>query len=186
MRIISGEHKGRIIKTGTGPGYRPATGKVRESLFSILEARGICWSGTEILDIYAGSGALGLEALSRGAKSAWFIEKSSHACAIIRQNILALKISRQRARVIKSDALTFINKKMENRFDLVFVDPPYGLDLVQPSLDGLIKSNLVRTGGLISIEMEAHLYLEVQLPDDLELIKDRHFGQTRILIWKKN
>jgi 16S rRNA (guanine966-N2)-methyltransferase len=186
MRIISGEHKGRIIQTGTGPGYRPATGKVRESLFSILESRGMVWPGTKVLDIFAGSGALGLEALSRGAQSALFVEKSPGACTIIRQNISALNIARHRAGVIRGDALAFIRKKAQKNFDLVFVDPPYGLGLLQPSLDGIMKSDLVRPGGLISAEAEARIQPELQLPEDLELIVDRHFGQTRILIWKKN
>lgn len=186
MKIISGEHKGRIIKTGTGPGYRPATGKVRESLFSIIESRGQTWPGTEVLDIFAGSGALGLEALSRGAQSALFVEKAARACAIIRQNISALNIAPHKAGVIRGDALTFIRKKSQQKFDLVFVDPPYGLGLVEPCLDGLIKSGLIRPGGLISAEVEARIQPELNYPQDLELIVDRHFGQTRIIIWKKN
>ena len=67
MRIIAGEYRGRHIRTGEGPGYRPATGKVRESLFSMLESQGVDWGGTRVADIFAGSGSLGMEALSRGA-----------------------------------------------------------------------------------------------------------------------
>ncbi len=185
MRIIAGEYKGRTLRTGSGPGYRPATGKVRESLFSMLEARGVDWSGINVLDLFAGSGALGFEALSRGAKSALFIEKSSRACAIIRQNIFMLGIGGQRARVINTDAITFLNKQVRGSFDLVFVDPPYGMDLARPALDGLLKTGLLSEDALISAEIEKNLPLESRFLAGLNLIKDKHFGQTRILIWKK-
>ena len=184
MRIIAGEFKGRKIKTGNGPGYRPATGKVRESVFSMLESRMLKWTGTNVLDIFAGSGSLGLEALSRGANSALFIEKSSGSCATIRQNIAGLGISPKRARVIKCDAPIFLKRYRESTFDLVFVDPPYGMDLARPVLDELIKAGLVGKNGFIIAEVEKNLKFEAKLHSELELIKDRNFGQTRILIWE--
>ncbi len=185
MRIIAGEFRGRTIKTGTGPGYRPATGKIRESLFSMLEAMGLKWSETNVLDMFAGSGSLGIEALSRGAKSALFVEKSPGACAIIRQNIAMLSISGQRARVVNANALTFLNRHIHKTFGLVFVDPPYENDLAGPALEGLLKANLTSKDGLISAEIEAHLDFEAQQYPEMEIMKDRLFGQTRILIWKK-
>ncbi|MFP4128785.1 MAG: 16S rRNA (guanine(966)-N(2))-methyltransferase RsmD, partial [Desulfonatronovibrio sp.] len=154
MRIISGEYKGRKLKTGTGPGYRPATGKVRESLFSMLESRLPEWQEMSVLDVFAGSGSLGLEALSRGAKSALFIEKSLKACAIIKENISMLGIPRKRAQVKKADALSFLSKPGEKPFDLVFVDPPYGKDMVFPAINMLMESNLLNENGLISAEIE--------------------------------
>ena len=142
------------------------------------------WTGTNVLDIFAGSGSLGLEALSRGANSALFIEKSSGSCATIRQNIAGLGISPKRARVIKCDAPIFLKRYRESTFDLVFVDPPYGMDLARPVLDELIKAGLVGENGFIIAEVEKNLKLEAKLHAELELIKDRNFGQTRILIWE--
>ncbi len=87
MKIIAGALKGRTLKTLTGPaGYRPAMGKVRESLFSLLEARGVIWAESIVLDLFAGSGSLAFEAVSRGAKKAYFVEKDAKASACIAQN----------------------------------------------------------------------------------------------------
>ncbi|MFO7728126.1 MAG: 16S rRNA (guanine(966)-N(2))-methyltransferase RsmD [Desulfonatronovibrio sp.] len=185
MRLISGEYKGRILKTGKGPGYRPATGKVRESLFSMLESRVPEWPEMTVLDVFAGSGSLGLETLSRGAGSALFIEKSFQACAIIKENISILGISPKRARVKKTDALSFLSRPGEIPFDLVFIDPPYGMDMVVPAINMLMDSNLLNEKGLISAEVEAFLAIDTQFHPDLKLVKDRLFGQTRILIWSR-
>lgn len=75
MRIVGGQFKGRSIKTGEGPGYRPATMKVRESIFSMLQARGVVFASVRVIDMFAGSGSLGIECLSRGAEDVWFVEK---------------------------------------------------------------------------------------------------------------
>ena len=86
MRIIAGACRGRTLHTVTGPGYRPAMGRVRESLFSMLEARGVVWGAVRVLDVFAGSGSLGFEALSRGARFADFIEKDHRAAECLRKN----------------------------------------------------------------------------------------------------
>jgi 16S rRNA (guanine966-N2)-methyltransferase len=186
MKIIAGQYKGRILKTMTGPGYRPATGKIRESLFSMLESTAIRWTEAEALDVFAGSGSLGFEALSRGAKSVLFIEKNAKACLKIKQNISTLNITPLKAQVINADALLFLDKGMNRSFDLVFIDPPYGRDLARPALDILLRSNLLSRHGLVCIEIERQLSFQPQFHADLELIKDKNFGQTRILIWTKN
>ena len=85
LRITAGAFKGRVLKTAEGPGYRPATALVREALFSMLEARGCVFSETMALDLFAGSGSLGFEALSRGAKAAWFVENDARAAALIKK-----------------------------------------------------------------------------------------------------
>ncbi|WP_028574511.1 16S rRNA (guanine(966)-N(2))-methyltransferase RsmD [Desulfonatronovibrio hydrogenovorans] len=185
MRIISGKFKGRIIKTGSGPGYRPATGKVRESLFSMLESMGIDWSKARVLDIFAGSGSLGFEALSRGAGSVHFIEKSALACSIIRENIAALDISKNRAVLIKADALNYSAKKDLGHFDLIFIDPPYGQGLMEPVLNNLLLGPALVSGTLISAETEYDSAQSLDHFPGLALIRDRNFGQTRILLWEK-
>lgn len=185
MRIIAGEYRGRIIRTCSGPGYRPATGKVRESLFSMLESRGITWKETDVLDLFAGSGSLGIESLSRGARKAVFVDKNSRACDLIRLNVSTLLNARQRSRVVKGDALVFAGSNPGMGFNLVFVDPPYGQGLARPAVESLLKADLVRRHGLISAELESGLSFEAGFHPELEIIRDRTFGQTRILMWKK-
>lgn len=186
MKIISGQYKGRVLKTCSGPGYRPATGKVRESVFSMLESRGIDWSRTKVLDVFAGSGSLAFECISRGAMSALLIEKNSKACSVIRENISLLGISREKVQVLKLDALKFLNSSEDQSFDLVFADPPYGRSLVEPALESLFQKDMVVKDGFICAEIEADLDFDPAGLFYAELIKDKHFGQTRILIWKKN
>ncbi len=185
MKIIAGQYKGRIIKTANGQGYRPAMGKVRESLFSMLESRGLQWPEINVLDVFAGSGALGLEALSRGANYVLFIERNSKACLIIRENMAMLDIPPQKARVVQAEALDFLDRCSHRPFELVFVDPPYGRDMARPSLNRVLRSDLLSHGGLVCAEIETRLTFEPQFHSELELIKDKHFGQTRILIWRK-
>ena len=103
MRIIAGKYKGRKIKTCFGPGYRPATGRVRESLFSMLEARGMFWPEAAVLDVFAGSGSLGLESLSRGARKVVFWEKNARAANSIRANLRLFDIPETRAKVLCTD-----------------------------------------------------------------------------------
>ena len=125
MRIIAGKYKGRILKTGFGPGYRPATGKVRESLFSMLESLGLAWRETNVLDVFAGSGSLGFEALSRGCVRVVFVEKSASACRVLRENICRLGV-RGKCSINQKDALAFLAAPGSVPFGLVFADPPYG------------------------------------------------------------
>lgn len=185
MRIIGGEFKGRSIKTCEGPGYRPATGKVRESVFSMLQARGILWQGLRVVDMFAGSGSLGIECLSRGAECAWFVEKSRKAAGLIRQNLNELKVGGARSRVVCKDLFSVLSRPPEKPFGLGFIDPPYGKGLMVPALEKALENGWFENGSLILAEVETH----VTAPDEgrlgrLELIADREYGQTRILIWR--
>ncbi len=183
MRIIAGKYKGRILKTGSGPGYRPATGKVRGSLFSMLEALGLVWQGARVLDVFAGSGSLGFEALSRGCLQTVFVEKSACACRILRENARLLGVQGE-CSVRQKDALSFLAVPAPAPFDLVFADPPYGKHLARPALELLAKDWLLPMGFLCA-ETEAELDLRTVVTEQFELVKDRLFGQTRIYIWQK-
>ncbi|RQD59743.1 16S rRNA (guanine(966)-N(2))-methyltransferase RsmD [Desulfonatronovibrio magnus] len=185
MRIIAGSLKGRQLKTGSGPGYRPATGKVREALFSMLEAPGLVWETTRVLDLFAGSGSLGFETLSRGGSQALFVENSASACALIRQNIASLSLADGKAQVIKNNVLSFLKKSDHGEFDLIFVDPPYGKNILEPVMQSLITGSHVKHNGLICAEIENDPNINVHFSDHLLLLKDKSYGQTRILIWKK-
>ena len=184
MRVIAGEYRGRRIRTTEGPGYRPATGKVRESVFSMLESLGVEWDVTRVADIFAGSGSLGIEALSRGAQHAVFVEKAAQAAALIRSNLDTLGVERERASVVKADALSWLAGSC-GPFDLVFIDPPYGKDLLSPALALLLDRGGLAQGGIVCVEVEAGL--ELHPPHrELELVRDKLYGQTRICIWRRN
>jgi 16S rRNA (guanine966-N2)-methyltransferase len=186
VRIIAGEYRGRHIRTGEGPGYRPATGKVRESLFSMLESQGLDWGGTRVADIFAGSGSLGIEALSRGALEEVFVEKAAHAAALIRSNLEDLGVARSRFGIVKGDAARWLSGGGAGVFGLVFVDPPYGKDLFLPALRLLLDRGVLAREGLLCAEVEAGLSFDDPPHPDLELLRDKLYGQTRICIWRRN
>ncbi len=184
MRIIAGEYRGRSIRTTEGPGYRPATGKVRESVFSMLESLGVDWSLTRVADIFAGSGSLGIEALSRGGQEAVFVEKAAQAAALIRSNLEALGVEKRRYAVVKADALRWLEGG-RGPFSLVFIDPPYGKDLLLPALGLLLERQGLAPDGLICAEVEAGLVFDNPPRPDLALLRDKLYGQTRICIWRR-
>ena len=186
MRIIAGEYRGRQIRTTEGPGYRPATGKVRESLFSMLESLGVDWEQTRVADIFAGSGSLGIEALSRGARDAVFVEKAAQAANLIRSNLEALGLERRRCSVIKTDALRWLGGSGCGPFELVFIDPPYGKDLLLPTLGLLLERGALAQDGIVCAEVEAGLRFENPPRQDLLLLRDKLYGQTRICVWRRN
>jgi 16S rRNA (guanine966-N2)-methyltransferase len=124
VRIVAGEFKGRRLKTPATDKVRPTADRVREAWFSIVQ-RSI--RGARVLDLYAGSGALGLEALSRGAASAEFVERDRSALAALKANIGTLKVD-ERTVVHRGDALTFAEKLHPGQYDVAFADPPYATD----------------------------------------------------------
>lgn len=183
MRIISGRFRGRRLNTCTGPGYRPATGKVRESLFSILESSGINWQGARVLDLFAGSGALGFEALSRGAEYALLIEKNRNAVNTLKKNLRDLDLAKDTCRVLAKDVLAFLNKPGDNPFDIVFIDPPYRLNMLQPTLKSLVNKGWVTSGSLIQAEIESELPTPTM--ESLIPVREKLYGQTKVCLWKK-
>ena len=185
MRIIAGSYKGRSLKTTTGPGFRPAMGKVREALFSMLEARGVDWPGARVLDLFAGSGSLGFEALSRGAEAACFVESAPYAAKVIAANADMLGVEPGRVSVIQQDALKALARPPAARFQVVFIDPPYQLNVLGAALNALVKYRWVSAGGVINAEVEARLPFDPETAHpDLELLADRAYGQTRVILWR--
>ena len=140
MRIISGRLGGRRIKTVEGEGYRPAMGKTRESLFSMLTSRGVVWEGARVLDLFAGSGSLAFEAVSRGAELAVLVENSAVAARCLADNIRQLGVE-DCVRLIRDDVRKTLNNTPMGCFDLVFLDPPYRKNLLNATLQGLLKRN---------------------------------------------
>jgi len=184
MRLISGEFGGRSIRSVSGPGYRPATSKVRQAIFSMLESRGLDWPGLRVLDLFAGSGSLALEALSRGAAFAEFMERNKKAAASIRGTLIDLGLGRERARVHAADLFSLLKKPPETPFGLVFIDPPYGKDMLSPALALAMDCGWVQPQGLVLAEVECRLELDPEaMHPRLTTVTDRTYGQTRIVVW---
>ncbi len=193
MRLIGGEWGGRNIRTGEGPGYRPAMAKVRKALFSMLEARGVRWPDTAVLDLYAGSGSLAFEALSRGAKQAMLVESSREATDIIWDNAAKLGVAPGRMHVAVDPVSRFLSRPAGaasgkgRGYDLVFVDPPYADKVIENVLKLLLKQQWLNDGAIIVAEVEARARFDAALaPAALTLDTDRNYGQTRVFLWQMN
>ncbi len=183
MRIISGEFGGRRLKTISAPGYRPATDKVRQAIFSLLESRGVFWQDIQAADLFAGSGSLGLECLSRGAQQVWFVEKNRRALGLIRENLSTLQVPAQRYFLCNQDVLSWLYKGQRVNFDLIFIDPPYGHGLLVPVLRAVLKQGWIKEQGLILAEVESKFDMQSDSFPGVELLLSRTYGQTRICLW---
>jgi 16S rRNA (guanine(966)-N(2))-methyltransferase RsmD len=150
LRVIAGELKGRRLRTASGLRTRPTAERTREAIFSIL---GSAVRHTHVLDLFAGTGAYGIEALSRGAASALFIEVDRGACAALTVNIQTCGMA-DKARVLRWDASRNLNclRNHEPPFQLVFMDPPYGLGLVEPALSHLHHARCASDGAQLVVE----------------------------------
>lgn len=182
LRIAAGRYKGQKIATVSGPGYRPAMDKVRQALFSMLESRGVCWEEIRVLDLFAGSGSLGLEALSRGAQEAVFVEQSPKAVRALQETVARLQVPKSQCRLVARKVAGFLRQIPKQSFDLVFVDPPYGQNLLHSTLHALQSGNWLAQSALVAAELEAEM--DVQSFMDLEQEVNRTYGQTRIVIWR--
>ena len=182
MRIIAGAHKGRVLKTVSGPGYRPAMGRVRESLFSRLESRGVVWGECRVLDLFAGSGSLAFEALSRGATEAVLVEKDSGAAACLSKNAATLGVE-DRCRILVDDVLKITARTPSSPFQVIFIDPPYGESLFAPTLRNIIRRNWLDEDGFLIAEVEKTLRLNAEKQPGLEVVNDTLYGQTRVIVW---
>ena len=175
MRIVAGRHKGRRLRAPAGADTRPTADRVREALFSIVGSV----EGFSVLDLYAGSGAVGIEALSRGAASVTFVESARPALAAIRAN---LEAAGEEAEVVSSDAIPWLRSAADGKhaFDLVFCDPPYdaAARIAQPLTELLPR--VAAPQGLIVTESSKRNPLALDLP----LSDERSYGHTRIAIYR--
>jgi 16S rRNA (guanine966-N2)-methyltransferase len=171
MRVIAGELGGRRLQSARGAQTRPTAARVREALFSMLGAL----EGARVLDLFAGSGALGIEAISRGAARATFVERAPAALAALAANIAALELG-ERAEIRATDALAALRGR--GQYDLVFIDPPYA---EAAELGGALSRELpavLATGARVVSESDRRAPLELELP----LIRERRYGDTMIRI----
>lgn len=175
MHIIGGIHKRRLLNTPKGKTTRPSSGMLRESLFNILQTY---IEGTQFLDLFAGAGAIGLEALSRGAAFSTFVEKDKQALLAIQKNIEALK-EQERCHLVSMDvfeALKFLEKK-QKRFNIIFADPPYNQNMNHRLLQWIDTHDLLTEDGELFLEdsVDSEPLLEAQ---NLILKSERHLGHS--------
>lgn len=176
MRIIGGKHKRRNLLSVPGINTRPTTDRVRETLFNILS---VDIPDACVLDIYAGTGAFGLEALSRGAKYAAFLEFNAKALSIIKKNIANLK-EEQNSKVVRCDVTRKIalDDSFKGRFDLVFMDPPYDKDMVKKTLINLRDSKLLANRAICVVEHSKKELIEGI--DGFTVYDERVYGRTKV------
>ncbi len=178
MRITSGLYKGRTLSVPKTDLIRPTQDRVREALFSIIQVE---VPGADFLDLFAGTGAVGLEALSRGAQSATFVEADARHITHLKKNLGAVK-----ANVIRADVYRWIASYSGAGFSIGFADPPYALGEDRgyaTVLETLAARNVIRPDGLFIAEMTARQLSED--PPGWELLRDRTYGKTRLVIWRR-
>ena len=182
MKITGGKSRGRVLSSLKGTDIRPTSSKVREAIFNLL---GQDMSGLTVLDVFAGTGIMGIEALSRGADEALFIDKSSRAMQLIKKN-LALCGYEDRSRVLKRDILDgskFESLAEGGRFDVAFIDPPYGKDLLPPVLKMISHCDVLKPGAVVVTESAK----SDPLPERsgfLVLSSRKIYGDTKIDIYE--
>lgn len=181
MRIVAGTHRGRRLETPADARIRPTADRIREALFNALGHRLGGFGGKRVLDAFAGTGALGLEALSRGAAAAVFMEKDRDALALCRRNVTALELAAQ-ARLIQGDAT--IPPRADTACDLVLLDPPYGEDLGPKAMTALSAAGWIDSHTLIALETDRKK-LE-SLPPGFATEDSRVYGRTRIALVRKS
>ncbi len=177
MRVIAGKAKGQRLKA-PGTGTRPMTDRMKESVFSALGDL----NDLNVLDLYAGSGSLGLEALSRGATSARFVDNAREAVLKIEQNVEATSLS-ERAEVVWSDVNQVLSRPATERWRLIFLDPPYSTPTaaVQGDLEALVTGGFLADDGRIVVHRPARLARPSPL--GLELVWEREYGQSQIYVF---
>ncbi|WP_019120498.1 16S rRNA (guanine(966)-N(2))-methyltransferase RsmD [Brevibacillus massiliensis] len=180
MRVIAGDYKGRPLASVPGRGTRPTTDKVKESIFNII---GPYFDGGWALDLYAGTGGLGIEALSRGADKAIFVDADPKAVSIVKQNLAALKLE-GRAEVYRIDAARALRAlaKRQLVFDLVFLDPPYAKQQIALELQVLQEAGLLSSECRVVAEHDAGVILPERV-GDCSVQRSASYGDTAVTIY---
>lgn len=184
MRIVAGRHKGRKLVSPAGVRIRPTSDRAREALFNILGSpayatdAGPLPRGVAVLDAFAGAGALGLEAISRGGARVVFLDEDGEACRLIERNLAALG---ERAPVLRRDALD--PGPAPFPCDLAFLDPPYRSGLASPALAALQRAGWLAPGAIVSVEIERRETLAE--PPGFALLDERTYGAARIVLLKR-
>ena len=180
MRVITGKARGVQLKTPDGMTTRPTSDRVKEALFSIIN---FDIPGARVLDLFGGTGQLGIEALSRGAKSAVFVDAGEPACKLIRENLRRTKLEAE-GKVVRADYMDYL-KRCRETFDIILLDPPYAEVFLENALKCIAEIDILQSGGIIVTERP----VGKELPWEFEGFtrsKDYKYGNTVLSIYRKN
>jgi 16S rRNA (guanine(966)-N(2))-methyltransferase RsmD len=179
MRVITGKARGVQLKTPEGLQTRPTTDRVKEALFSIIQ---FDLQNAKVLDLFGGTGQLGIEALSRGAHECVFVDENNEACKLIRENLKRTKLE-QKAKVIRSDYLDYLGRCRE-QYDIIFLDPPYAEVFLENAIKKITEIDILHSNGIIVAERP----LGKDLPWEVEgyaRSKDYKYGKVLLTIYRK-
>lgn len=180
MRVITGKARGVNLKTPDGMTTRPTTDRVKEALFSIIN---FDIPNARVLDLFGGTGQLGIEALSRGAKSAVFVDAGEPACKLIKENLRRTKLENQ-ANIVRADYQDYL-KRCKDRFDIIFLDPPYAEVFLENSIKSITEIDILQSGGIIVCERPVGKELPWEYPG-YSRSKDYKYGKTLITLYRKD
>ena len=180
MRVITGKARGVALKTPEGLTTRPTADRVKEALFSIIN---FDIPDAEVLDLFGGTGQLGIEALSRGAKRAVFVDAGDAACKLIKENLRRTKLEGQGS-VVRSDYLQYLSRCRE-KFSIVFLDPPYAEEFLENSLKKLSEIDILKSNGIIVCERPLGKELSWEIPG-FTRSKDYKYGKTLLTLYRKD
>ena len=180
MRVISGSARGVQLRTPEGLKTRPTADRVKEAMFSIIQFDIPC---SKVLDLFGGTGQLGIEALSRGASVSYFIDESEQACKLIKENLQKTKLS-DKANVIRSDYASFL-KSTREKFDIIFLDPPYAEVFLENSLKMITEIDILQSGGIIVTERPVEKDFLFDFPG-YSRSKDYKYAKTILTIFRKD
>ncbi len=174
MRIISGKYKGKKLLGDNIKGTRPTMDRIKESLFGMIQNK---IKNSTCLDLFAGSGSLGLEAISNGASTCYFVDNNKIVIDVLNKNLNEV----ENATIINSDysKALFMFKEKNIKFDIIFLDPPYKYGLINPAIEKIIEYDLLSENGIIVCEYE-----EEEIYCDLEIIKEKKYGSKNIRIYQ--
>lgn len=179
MRVITGKARGIQLKTPEGMQTRPTSDRVKEALFSIIQ---FDIPGAKVLDLFGGTGQLGIEALSRGAKSAVFVDAGEKACALIRENLKRTKLDTD-GRVIRSDYMDYL-KRTKEKFDIIFLDPPYAEVFLENALNIITEIDILQSNGIIIAERPLDKELVLNF-EGYQRSRDYKYGNTLLTVYRK-
>ena len=180
MRVITGKARGVQLKTPDGMTTRPTTDRVKEALFSIIQ---FDLPGAKVLDLFGGTGQLGIEALSREASFAVFVDEREDACKLIKENLKRTKLEAQ-AKVVRSDYLSFL-KQCREKFDIILLDPPYAEIFLENSLKQITEIDILQSGGIIITERPVDKVLTCEF-EGYTRSKDYKYGNTLLTLFRRD
>ena len=179
MRVITGSARGRRLKELEGMETRPTTDRVKEGLFSALQCD---IEGRKVLDLFAGTGQLGIECLSRGAASAVFVDRRADAVKLIRENLRLTELE-DRARVVAGDSMEYL-KSIREPFDIIFLDPPYAAGLLEPAIAHIAKFDILAPHGIIEAEHPADRVLPALAPP-YRVHRTYRYGKIALTLYRR-